>query len=360
MRTCRALILGIGGQDGSYLTEILLGRGWEVHGLYRRSSSDNLWRIRHLIGVEGKRHHPECWTGDRDCHSCCPKDQAERLVLHRGDMADPQSIDRVIRESDPDLLFNEADQDDAGWSGDIAAYSIDITAGAVGRLLESVCRYNRDSGREGTASIRVFQPCSALMFGNAPPPQNEQTPFSPTSVFACAKVAAYYLCQHYRREHIVHVSTGILFNHDSPARSADYVLHKICRAAVWIATGKQKILTLGNLDQRIDIGYARDYMEAAVAILELPAPGDYVIGTGQGYSIGEMVDLAFQSAGLEAPKEEYVRLDPAFNREGPRPTLIADTSALGNATGWVPRMDLKALIDLIVDHERHKLLSTLV
>lgn len=312
----RAMILGVGGQDGSYLAEILLEKGYDVHGLHRRSSVDNLRRIAHI---------------------------RDRISLHRGDMADPLSIHRAIHRVEPQEIYNEADQDDVRWSQSIPAYSFDITAAAVGRLLEIV--------RTTNAGIKLFQPVSAMMFGSSPMPQREDSPLAPSSPFGCAKAAAYYLCQHYRREHGLFVSTAILFNHDSPARSEDYVLHKICRAAVRIARGTQDKLPLGNLQQQIDIGFARDYMLAAWQMMQMSYPGDYVIGTGAAWTIGEMVRESFRCAGVKGDWQDYVTIDPAFYRANP-PTLIADPTKARQDFDFRPAHSIQDLIRMIVKHEQ--------
>ena len=285
--TKRALVLGIGGQDGSYLAGILLEKGYEVHGLYRRSSVDNLRRIAH-------------------CRS--------RVTLHQGDMADPISVERALLEAQPDEVYNMADQDHVGFSLATTAYSLDITAGAVGRTLETLRGLRR-------RTVRYFQPLSATMFGDAPPPQNEQTPFAPASPYACAKVAAYYLCQHYRREYGMHVSTAIFFNHDSPRRGGDYLLQRIAR--------EEKLW--GDLDTVVEVGYAREYMEAAHAILQLDRPDDFVIGTGRGFRIRDLV---------EGEKARWYYHKPSTG-------LIADASKAYTAFGFDPRHDAFSVLEMI-------------
>ena len=286
MSGARALILGIGGQDGSYICDLLLEKGYEVHGLHRRSSVDNLRRIAHC---------------------------RDRVTLHRGDMADLNSIMIACDRSRPDEIYNLADQDHVGASFASAAYSMDITAGAVGRMLELV--------RSWLYPIRFFQPLSATMFGDAPPPQNERTPFAPASPYACAKVAAYYLCQHYRREYGMHVSTAIFFNHDSPRRGGDYLLQRIARGdKLW-----------GDLDTVVEVGYAREYMEAAHAILQLDKPDDFVIGTGRGFRIRDLVS------------NDWLRLAV----EKPAAGLVADAGKARAAFGFDPKHDAFSVLAMI-------------
>lgn len=312
----RALVLGPG-QDGSYLAEILLERGYDVHVMHRRSSVNNLHRIQHI---------------------------RDRVTLHRGDLTDFGSMLDIFTEVNPDEVYNEADQDDVGWSRHIPLFSWEVTAGGPMRVLELVricCPY-----------ARVFQPCSATMFGTAPAPQNEQTPFNPQSPFACAKVAAYHLCRHYRESYGLFVSTAILYNHDSPTRSEDYVLHKICKSAVRIARGEQKCLTLGSLSQRIDIGFARDYMEAAHDLLQLVYPDDFVIGSGVAWSLLDMVEHAFRVAGGPPVSETTVKIDPSCSRPGPQPELLADSLKANRAFGFKPQTGIAQLIEMLVEHEQ--------
>ncbi len=319
MMAKRALILGCTGQDGSYLAELLLGKGYEVHGVYRRTSTPSTRRIAHLL---------------------------DRITLHRGDLGDPLSIDRVLNGVIPSEVYNLADQDDVGWSHETPGYSADITAGAVGRLLESVYRMNQ---RWAGCHARVFQPASATMFGGAPSPQNEGTPLDPMSPYACAKAHAYHLARFYRKYHGLHVSTGILFNHDSPRRGPGYLLQKLCRAAVRIKAGKQGSVALGSTNQLVDIGYAWDYVEAMWLMLQKDQPDDYVIGTGSGWTIGELWTLACRHACLDADPVSLVTADPAYpgNSVG-MPTLIADTTKALEYLGWKPKTKMADLIGMIV------------
>ena len=323
----RALILGINGQDGSYLADLLLAKGYEVHGLYRRSSVDNLWRIRHLDG---------------------------KVTLHQGDLSDGASVENVIAKVMPDEIYNEADQDSVGWSHVSPDYQYDVTFRAVGRLLEFVKQ----------TKTRIFQPCTAMMFGDAakspqPAPQDEGTPFNPQSPYAVAKVAAYYACRHYREQHGVYVSCGILYNHDSPRRSEHYLLHKTCNAAVRIASGKQETLSLGNLDGRVDVGFAGDYMEAAWLALQQPKPDDYVVATGQAWSVEEMVAEAFEQAGVRpvwtcADGSPRITKDAAFWKPGAPSILRGDASKANKVLGWKAKHCIKDLIAMLIADAKAK------
>lgn len=321
----RALILGVG-QDGSYLAELLLGRGYEVHLMHRRSSVDNLWRVRHLL---------------------------DRITLHRGDMCDSWSLYRVISRCLPDELYNEADQDDARWSESLPWLSLDVTLGGVMRVLETVKEVNSYE----VHNIKVFQPLSCLMFGDGPPPQSEATPLKPMSPYAVAKAAAWHLCQHYRREHGVDVRCGIMFNHDSPNRSGEYALHKVCRYAARIAAGRETSIPLGNVEQRFDVGFAGDYMDAAHRIMQLERPDDYCVGSGVDYSIGEMWQMACIVAGVDGDTVDWdnrIVTDPTHWK--PITTCYrANCGKLWTVTGWEPKVTLPNLIRMMVDHELKKL-----
>lgn len=314
--TRRALITGITGQDGSYLADILLERGYEVHGLIRHSSADNLCRLRHCL---------------------------DKLTLHRGDVLDSVSLEMALLCSEPDEIYHEADQDSVAWSYDAPLYSHAVTAGSVQTLLELV--------RQFRPKAKVFLPVSATMFGDAPAPQNELTPFNPSSPYAVAKVAAYHAARYYRQAHGLFVSTGILFNHDSPRRADGYLLQKICRGAVRIYYGLQKTLPLGNLDLRVDVGYAREYMEAAHAILQLDQPNDFVLATGEGWTLRQMVKEAFSLAGVDDPAH-YLTTDSRFYRPGPQPTLIGDASKARQVFGFNPQWSIGRLMAYLIGELR--------
>lgn len=319
-----ALIFGIGGMDGSYLAELLISKqNYEVHGVYRRTSTNNLSRLSSCI---------------RDIH------------LHRGDLSDGASCERIIRRVLPDEIYNEADQDHVAYSKETPQVSADITFGAVSRLLETVLDIQRATNRK----IRVFQPVSATMFGNSVPPQNERTPFAPASPYACAKLAAYYVCQHYRREHGVHVSTGIMFNHESPRRGPDYLLQRIVRQAILIAQGKEDKIQLYNTDMVVDIGYVPDYMDAAWRILQLDKPTDLVVGTAYAASIEDFARWALQCVGITSNFEKYIE-DCGKGRFRNEPKLIADTTEIKRLTGWQPTTYRKGLVRILVDNMRENI-----
>lgn len=313
----KALILGCGGQDGSYLAELLLHKGYEVHGTYRRSSVDNLTRIARI------RH---------------------RVVLHRADLQDGASVERVVREVRPNEIYNEADQDHVGFSKETPQVSIDITAGAVQRLLETVLRVDK--------SIRVFQPLSATMFGNnGHSLQSEYSEFVPTSPYACAKLAAYYFCQHYRREHGLHVCCGIMFNHESPRRGADYLLQRIVRQAKAIRAHRQSVLKIANGGMKVDIGYAPEFMDAAYRVMQLDTPDDYVIGTGNPATIREYAIWALEAIGVIVNHKIYLEEydNPSFANE---PTLIANFDKVWSATKWEPKTYRQKLIQKLIEGEK--------
>ena len=315
----KALILGITGQDGSYLAEVLLDKGYEVHGMYRRSATGNLRNINHIVN---------------------------QITLHKGDLADQTSLYRIISSVQPDEIYNEADQDHVAWSYEIPAYSYDITAASVGRVLEIIKQVN--------PKIKFFQPLSSTMFGDAiQVPQNEKTLFAPQSPYACAKLLAFYLAKYYRDVHGMFVSTAIFFNHDSPRRSEEYLLHKICSSAVRISKGIQDKMTIGALDLPVDIGYAKEYMEAAWKIMQYDKPEDFVISTGESHLIQELVDEAFGLVGLN-PKG-LVEIDPKFARPGKQVELVGDISKAREKLGFEPKVKFKELIKLLIEHKQREI-----
>ncbi|MBI3550096.1 MAG: GDP-mannose 4,6-dehydratase [Elusimicrobia bacterium] len=312
----RALVLGVTGQDGSYLAELLLEKGYDVHGFARRTSTGNTQNIAHLLGD---------------------------IKLHYGDLADANSCARAIRESSPQEIYNEADQDHAGWSYHAPDYSSDITGAAVGRLLENV--------RAIDPTIRFFQPLTSNMFGilENPVPANEATPLNPQSPYACAKVYAWMLARYYRKVHKMHVSCAIFFNHESPRRSTEYVTHKITKAAVRIAKGLQKELLIGDLSLEVDFGWAKEYMEAAWNILQLPEPDDFVIGTGKAHAIQEFLDETFRTVGVDP--RVCVKFDPRFTRPGKTSALVADPAKARKAFGFNPKVGFKDIVRILVKHD---------
>jgi GDPmannose 4,6-dehydratase len=322
----KALILGIGGQDGSYLAEVLLAKGdYEVHGLYRRSSIPNLGRIAHLMSPQAK--------------------DGASITLHMGDITDTRSIWNVVEKVKPTIIFNEADQDNVDWSFACPHYSADVTFKAVLGLLE-ICKARPE--------IKLFQPLSATIFGGSAGvdgKQNENTPLDPMSPYAVAKAGAYHACRYYRRAHAVQVSTAILYNHDSIRRYGNYLLHKICRAAVGLRNGTEKEIVIGSLRQAIDIGHAAYYMEGVVKLMECRHPcDDYVMGTDTAWTIEKMVDHAVSLA-YEGKSPTYtVREDPRFARPGPIATMCGDSSKAKRMWGWSPVGDVGLVIKILVDY----------
>jgi GDPmannose 4,6-dehydratase len=326
-----ALITGIGGQDGSYLTRHLLTLGYEVHGTYRRSSVDNLARVR--------------WYLD-----------AGEIRVHMADLSDPLSIDRAVREVMPDEVYHLADQDDVRASKETPSYSMDVTARAVGSLLESVAFMEPSRAMIGLPKCRVFVPITATIFGKAPPPQNEHTPHSPENPYAVAKLAALHLCRYYRSIG-VYVSCGIMYNHDSPLRGPGYLLQKICRAAVAQAAwdskprGKSPELALTNIDDCVDIGFSGDFVEAMEMILKQDTPDDFVVGTGRSCTLRYIVETAYKIAGVGYDNITALlanTVDTNYRAE----TLIAGVTKLKTATGWEARTSMTGLLTMIV--ERYK------
>ncbi len=311
----KALILGITGQDGSYLAELLLAKGYEVHGLIRRSATGNLDNISHLLS---------------------------ELILHRGDLTDTTSLYRILSAVAPDELYNEADQDHVAWSFDGVGYTCDITGAAVGRLLEVI--------RLTSPATRVFQPVSSNMFGQSDDSVlTEHSAFRPQSPYAAAKVFAFVVSRYYRDVFKMFVSTAILFNHESPRRPEEYVSRKISKAAAQISKGIQKKLTLGDIDGEIDFGFAGDYMEAAWRMLQLDYPDDFIISTGEVHSVREFLEEAFAVVGLDP--YDYVEFDSALIRPGRTATLIGDHSKAKQAFGFDPKIRMKELVRLMVNHD---------
>ena len=311
----KALILGITGQDGSYLAELLLRKGYEVHGFIRRSATGNTKNIDHILND---------------------------IKIHRGDLADATSIYRVINEVKPNEIYNEADQDHVSWSYSSVDYSCDITGAAVARILEIIKQIN--------PAIKFFQPLSSNIFGKAiESPQNEKTAFNPQSPYAAAKVFAYVLCKYYREVFDIKVSTAIFYNHESERRTEDYVTRKITRSVAKISLGLQDKLFLGNLDTKIDFGYAPDYMEAAWNIMQLDCADDFIIGTGEVHTVKEFLHEAFEIVGLNP--ENYVKFDPEFARPSDTSLLVGDISKAKKAFGFRPQVTFKKLVKLMVEND---------
>jgi GDPmannose 4,6-dehydratase len=316
----KALITGISGQDGSYLAEHLLDLGYEVHGLVRRSSSFNTARIDHLY---------------QD-----PHESGVKLFTHYGDLSDPVPLTHRIYELQPDEIYNLGAQSHVGVSFQIPEYTFDITGAGTLRVLDAV--------RESGVGARVYQAGSSEMFGATPPPQSETSAFYPRSPYAVAKVASHWIGVNYREAYGMHVSNGILFNHESPRRGETFVTRKITRAVARIKAGLQDKLYLGNLDARRDWGFAPDYVRAMQLIVARDEPGDYVIATGEMHSVREFCALAFEHAGL-GDWEQFVEIDPRYYRPTEVDALEGDPSKARELLGWEPEVRFAELVEIMVD-----------
>jgi GDPmannose 4,6-dehydratase len=318
-QTKKALVTGISGQDGSYLAELLLDKGYEVHGIVRRSSSFNTDRIDHLY---------------RD-----PHERGVRLFTHYGDLTDPVALTKLLYELQPDEIYHLGAQSHVRVSFDIPEYTFDVTGGGTLRLLEAI--------RESGVQTRFYQASSSEMYGSAPPPQSETTPFHPRSPYAVSKVAAYWLAVNYREAYGMYACNGILFNHESERRGETFVTRKITRAVARIKHGLQDKLYLGNLDAKRDWGYAPDYVEAMWLMLQADAPDDYVIATGETHSVREFLELAFSHAGLEW--QAHVEIDPRYFRPSEVDVLLGDAGKARERLGWAPKVGFEELVTLMVD-----------
>jgi GDPmannose 4,6-dehydratase len=313
----RALIFGITGQDGSYLAELLLGKGYEVHGVIRRASSFNTGRIDHLI------ERPDV-----------------PFALHYGDVTDGSSVSSVIARTRPDEIYNLAAQSHVKVSFEIPEFTTQVDALGSLRILEAI--------RSQPRAIRYYQAGSSEMFGRVlEVPQRESTPFNPQSPYAMAKVYAHNMVQLYRNAYLIHASNGILFNHESPRRGNTFVTHKITRAVVEIVQGKRHELVLGNLDAKRDWGYAPEYVEAMWLMLQQESPGDYVIATGEMHTVKEFVQEAFAYVGLDW--EKYVRTDERYYRPAEVDQLLGDPSRAKAVLGWEPKVKFKELVKIMID-----------
>ena len=320
----RALITGITGQDGSYLAEFLLSRGYEVHGIIRRASTFNTARIDHIY---------------RD-----PHEPGVRLFLHYGDLSDSEQISNIIHNIKPDEVYHLAAQTHVRVSFDTPEYTGNVTGLGTARILECI--------RRSGFNIRFYQASSSEMFGNAPPPQNEQTSFRPRSPYACAKLYSYWMARNYREGYGVHACNGILFNHESPRRGDIFVTRKISRGVASIASKKQDKLYLGNLEAKRDWGYAPEYVEAMHSIIRKDEADDFVVGTGVAHSVGEFVEEAFSYAGLKW--EKHVDIDSRYLRPLDPEELIADTTKGRKVLGWSPRIGFRELARIMVDADMRK------
>lgn len=316
----KALITGITGQDGSYLAELLLSKGYEVHGLVRPASTFNTRRIDHIY---------------RDPHNGADV----RLFLHYGDMSSTGSLLDLIYTVKPDEIYHLAAQSHVRVSFDLPEYTADVTGVGTIRILEAI--------RKSGVKARFYQASSSEMFGSTPPPQSEMTPFEPQSPYAAAKVLAYWITHNYRTGYGLFACNGILFNHESVRRGETFVTRKITRAVAAILAGRQKHLYLGNLDAKRDWGYAPDYVEAMWLMLLQNEPHDLVIGTGEAHTVREFLDEAFGYVGLDW--QDYVRIDPRYYRPNEVDYLLADASQAKEILGWQPRVRFSELVRIMVD-----------
>jgi GDPmannose 4,6-dehydratase len=314
----KAFITGITGQDGSYLAEFLLCKGYEIHGLIRRASTFNTDRIDHLY---------------RDIH-----DPEARIYLHYGDLAVSGQISDLLHEIRPDEIYHLGAQSHVRVSFDMPEYTGDITGLGTLRLLEAI--------RKTGIKTRFYQASSSEMFGAAPPPQSEATPFQPQSPYAAAKVYAYYIVRNYRNAYNLFASNGILFNHESPRRGETFVTRKITRAATRIKLGLQDKLFLGNLDAMRDWGFAGDYVEAMWLMLQQERPDDYVIATGETHSVREFAEKVFTR--LDLDYQRHVAIDPRYFRPTEVDVLLGDATKARTALDWEPKVNFDQLIDMML------------
>jgi len=314
-----AFITGITGQDGSYLAELLLNKGYEVHGLIRRASTFNTSRIDHIY---------------QDPHDPNPK-----LTLHYGDLLDGVGLTNLIREIEPTEIYNLAAQSHVMVSFTMPQYTAQVDAVGTVAILEAI--------RATKKNIRFYQASTSELYGSTPPPQNEESPFRPRSPYASAKLMAYWSTVNYREAFGIHATNGILFNHESPRRGETFVTRKITRAVAAIKAGKQKKLYLGNLDAIRDWGYAKEYVESMWLMLQQPKSGDFVVATGVGATVKDFVEKAFTHAGLEW--EKYVEIDQKYERPTEVDALIGDPSKAKRELGWSAKTHWQDLSKLMVD-----------
>jgi GDPmannose 4,6-dehydratase len=318
----RALITGITGQDGSFLTELLLEKGYEVYGIIRRASSFNTDRIDHLY---------------QD-----PHESGTQLRLVYGDLNDSSSLNTILREIQPDEIYNLGAQSHVRVSFDIPEYTSEVTGLGAVRILEAI--------RKTGIRPKFYQASSSELFGKAVEvPQNEKTPFHPRSPYACAKAYAYYITVNYREAYDLFASNGILFNHESERRGDTFVSRKITRAATRIKAGIQDKLYLGNLDAKRDWGHARDYVEAMWLMLQADVADDYVVATGEAHSVSEFLDEAFGY--LDLDWKEFVEIDPRYYRPSEVDILLGDASKARRVLGWEPKISFKQLVRMMIDHD---------
>ena len=321
----KALISGITGQDGSYLTELLLSKGYEVHGIIRRASTFNTDRIDHLY---------------RD-----PHDPEARMFLHYGDSTDAAGLRRILQRITPDEVYNLSAQSHVKASFEQPEYTGNVDGLGTLRLLEAVRDVQEQSGLE----IRFYQAGTSEMFGSAPAPQSEMTPFYPRSPYAAAKVYGYWITINYREAYNLFACNGILFNHESERRGETFVTRKITRAATRIKVGLQDKLYLGNLEARRDWGHAEDYVEAMWLMMQQASPDDFAIATGESYTVREFVELVFDR--LDLDYEDYVEIDPRYFRPTEVEELQGDPTKARALLGWEPRVTIDELVRRMVDND---------
>ncbi|HEY6909222.1 MAG TPA: GDP-mannose 4,6-dehydratase [Myxococcales bacterium] len=315
----KALVTGITGQDGSYLAELLLEKGYEVHGMVRRSSSFNTARIDHVY-VD-------------------PHTPGARLFLHYGDLNDASSLNLLLKQIRPDEIYNLGAQSHVRVSFDVPEYTGEVTGLGATRLMEAVRELDMNQ-------TRIYQASSSEMFGATPPPQGEHTPFYPRSPYGAAKVYAFWIGVNYREAYKLHISNGILFNHESPRRGETFVTRKITRAATRIKLGLQEKLFLGNLDAKRDWGYAKDFVEAMWLMLQQPEGDDYVVATGEAHTVREFCEQAFACVDLDYRK--YVEIDPRYLRPTEVDHLLGDSSKARKQLGWTPKTSFSELVRLMM------------
>jgi GDPmannose 4,6-dehydratase len=321
----KALISGITGQDGSFLAEFLLGKGYEVHGVVRRASTFNTDRL--------------------DSIYADPHEQNTRLYLHYGDVTDGSGLRHTIEKVQPDEIYNLAAQSHVRVSFDQPEYTADVVATGTLRLLDAARDYVTNTGRQ----IRFYQAGSSEMFGAAKPPQSETTAFYPRSPYAVSKVAAHWYAVNYREAYRLFICNGILFNHESERRGETFVTRKITRALGRIKLGLQDKLFLGNLDSRRDWGYAGDYVEAMWMMLQAQEPDDYVVATGEAHSVREFLDVA--AACCELDWKQFVKSDPRYFRPTEVDYLLGDASKITSKIGWKPRIGFEQLVGMMMEHD---------
>lgn len=322
----KALITGVTGQDGSYLAELLLKKGYDVHGIIRRASTFNTGRIDHIYQdphIDGSRFH-----------------------LHYGDLSDANTVRSLIYKVQPDEFYNLGAQSHVRVSFDIPEYTANVTGLGTLRTLEAIKDFEEHTGKK----VKFYQASSSEMFGASLPPQNEKTPFHPRSPYGVAKVFSFYTTQNYREAYKMFAVNGILFNHESERRGETFVTKKITRGISRILAGLDKKIYLGNLDARRDWGYAPEYVEAMWMMLQQPEPEDYVVGTGQSHSVKDFVETSFAAAGIKN-WQDYVGIDPRYYRPSEVENLIADTAKAKEKLGWQAKTKFDTLVKIMLKHD---------